>query len=161
MLDFFGDKKGQNPAGSFLGNLPFFRDKKGQEGYVFRLFVGAVVAVAIIGIILVLINKTEEQKTYLSIESLITNLKYAVKAPTQEEYVIDKVIIKKGTYFSKPYLEEETNLPKHCIKLTSKIGAMKEDQDGLYAEKDLETSVKVVCFSNIMGCEIFCEITFG
>jgi len=161
MYNFFGDKKGQKAGGTFLGNLHFFGDKKGQEGYVFRLLVGAVIGVVIIGIILVLISKTEEQKNYLSNESLITNLKYAVKAPTSEDYVINNVIIKKDTYFSYKYLEEQTNLPQNCIALKSNKMVIKAIGGGLHAEQNIETKVTVNCKAQQGGCEIFCDIVFG
>jgi hypothetical protein len=115
----------------------------------------------IIGIILVLISKTEEQKNYLSTESLITNLKYAVKAPTGEDYVINDVIIKKDSYFSSKYIEEQTNLPQACISLKSNKMVIKEIEGGLQSEQDVETKVTVNCKAQQQGCEIFCDIVFG
>ncbi|MDD4983603.1 MAG: hypothetical protein PHH82_02040 [Candidatus ainarchaeum sp.] len=142
-------------------NFDFLRNKKGQEDFIFKLLVGAVIGAVILGIILVLIEKTENQKVYLSNESLVSNIKYAVKAPTGEPYVIDKVIIPKETYFTFKYFEEETGLTQDCLVLNSNKSVFKKIDSGLVTQNDVETKVTITCNPNVGNCPIHCEILFG
>ncbi len=137
-------------------------NSRGQEDFIFQLLVGAIVGIVIIGIIFVLIEKTENQKVYLSNESLVSNIKYAVKAPTGEPYIINKVIIPKETYFTYKYFEEETGLTQGCLTLKSNKSVFKGIESGLVTQNDVETKVTITCnpgFTDI--CNITCEILFG
>ena len=137
-------------------------NSRGQEDFIFQLLVGAIVGIVIIGIIFVLIEKTENQKVYLSNESLVSNIKYAVKAPTGEPYIINKVIIPKETYFTHKYFEEETGLTKDCLILESNKSVFKEIESGLVTQNDVETKVTITCNPDPTGvCSILCEILFG
>jgi len=140
----------------------FLKDIRGQEGFVFKLLVGAVIGAVIIAIIFVLIEKTESQKVYLSNESLVNNIKYAVKAPTGEPYIIENVIIPNNTYFTYPYFEEQTGLTKQCLTLKSNKSVFKVIDSGLVSQNDVESKVTITCNPDPTGvCSIFCEIVFG
>ena len=137
-------------------------NSRGQEDFIFQLLVGAIVGIVIIGIIFVLIEKTENQKVYLSNESLVSNIKYAVKAPTGEPYIINKVIIPKETYFTYKYFEEETGLTQGCLTLESNKSVFKGIGSGLVTQNDVETKVTITCNPDTTGiCNITCEILFG
>jgi len=137
-------------------------NSRGQEDFIFQLLVGAIVGIVIIGIIFVLIEKTENQKVYLSNESLVSNIKYAVKAPTEEPYIINKVIIPKETYFTYKYFEEETGLTQGCLTLKSNKSVFKEIDSGLVTQNDVETKVTITCTPGPAGaCSILCTILFG
>ena len=137
-------------------------NSRGQEDFIFQLLVGAIVGIVIIGIIFVLIEKTENQKVYLSNESLVSNIKYAVKAPTGEPYIINKVIIPKETYFTHKYFEEETGLTQGCLTLESNKSVFKEIDSGLVTQNDVETKVTITCTPDLTGaCSILCTILFG
>jgi len=137
-------------------------NSRGQEDFIFQLLVGAIVGIVIIGIIFVLIEKTENQKVYLSNESLVSNIKYAVKAPTGELYIINKVIIPKETYFTYKYFEEETGLIQGCLILESNKSVFKEIGSGLVTQNDVETKVTITCNPGPAGvCSISCTILFG
>ncbi len=145
-------------------NLPFYKKAGGQESFVFQLLIGAIVGMIIIAIVYVLIQKMDDQKSYLSDESLMTNIKYAVKAPTGEPYIVENVILKKGAQFTKKYLSEETNMPEYCLDLTSKKSVITEDDlGGLVIEQDIESDVKITCTpgDTSNNCDTNCNIEFG
>jgi len=52
MIKFLKNQKGQKAGGTFLGNLHFFGDKKGQAFSVFKILIAAIVALAILMLLL-------------------------------------------------------------------------------------------------------------
>ena len=94
-----------------------FFDNKAQAGSVFKILIGAVIGIAIFGIIYSIIIIMGNQKAYLSEEIFSNKIKMAMKNPISKEYFIDNYNFDKGKVLSKNSLSEQTGLAKDCISL--------------------------------------------
>ena len=136
-------------------------DKKAQAGSVFKLLVGAVIGLAIFGIILSVIMMMDNQKTYLSDQVFSNKLLMAMKNPTGKDFIIDDYSIAKNTIITKKGLAEKTGLGENCIEfikpnIPENIIAYSESYFSF--KKDYVLDFAVNCNVNNEDCPILCTL---
>lgn len=139
------------------------KDLKGQSSAVFRLLIGMIVGVTIFAIIYSLIMQTDASKGYLENEIFYKKIEMAIKNPTSQEYIIDKVEVKKNTSVNKYSLSYKTGLGESCFSFAVADPDRKDVQaigsTGLSFKKDVTLDFGVKCITNQQDCKIFCDIT--
>jgi len=140
-----------------------FFDSKGQSGAVFKLLIGAVIGLAIIGIIYSIISIMNNQKTYLNEAVFSNNIKMAMKNPTGKDYWINNFTFRKDRVLSKKSLSEQTSLATGCITLEKDNSAPSSviSTDNLFSfTKEVIVDISVKCTAgDAEGCPINCTLT--
>jgi len=134
--------------------------QKGQAGAIFKLLIGAIIGLAIFGIIYSLIVQTENQKAYLDNTIFVKKLKMAIKNPTGSEYQLTESTIKGGTVINQKFLSLISGLKETCFKLKSERTGVKKTKNSLVFDKDLKTKFSILCeIGDDDDCQINCTIT--
>ena len=142
-------------------------NSKGQAGSVFKLLIGAVIGLAILGIIYSIILVMNNQKTYLSSEVFSNKIKMAMKNPTGSEYKIDDYSFASGNILSKKALAEQTGLKTNCITLVNTLNTgdvVSNDPNNVNYfsfTKDNIVDIGVLCNvrNEAEDCPIECELS--
>ena len=139
-------------------------NSKGQAGSVFKILVGAVVGLAILGIIYSIILVMNNQKTYLSSEVFSNKIMMAMKNPTGSEYKIDDYSFSAGSVLSKAWLAEESGLAKECITLINTLNnkdVLSDNPDNanyFSFKKDSIVDIGILCIVGDEDCPIECKL---
>jgi len=145
----------------------FFFENKAQAGSVFKLLIGAVVGIAIVGIIYSIIVVMGNQKTYLSEEVFSNKITMAMKNPIGTEYFINDFTFQKNRVLTKKALSEQTGLAESCISLfiheaiqNNSVADVGEANINIISFKNvLVTRVGVKCNVSQDPCPIECSLT--
>ncbi len=141
-----------------------FIDSRGQAGSVFKILIGAVVGLAIVGIIYSIIVMMGTQKTYLSEEVFSNKILMAMKNPIGTEYVINDFSLEKGKAISKKALSEETGLGTSCITLSTdeaiKVNLENPNENYIAFKDTFVVDVGVTCnpINDDSQCQIKCDL---
>jgi len=137
-------------------------NQKGQAGSVFKILIGAVIGIAIFGIIYSIILIMGDQKAYLSEEIFSNKIKMAMKNPINQEYFIEDYTFDKGKVLSIKSLSEQTGLAKECITLqknTQQQNIVFNTESILFEQANICTiGVKCVLIG-VEPCQIKCVLT--
>jgi len=140
----------------------FFQTKKGQAGSVFKLLIGAVIGLAIVGIIYSIIIVMSNQKSYLSDEVFSNKIKMAMKNPTGQDYLINDFSFSESKVLSKKSLSEQTGLGTNCITLNKGNGAPNITYTDDYFSFPKNTIVDLIVNCDVGTdslCQIVCHLT--
>jgi anionic cell wall polymer biosynthesis LytR-Cps2A-Psr (LCP) family protein len=129
-------------------------NQKGQAGSVFKILIGAVVGLAIVGIIYSIIVVMSGQKAYLSEEIFSNKIKMAMKNPTGQEQQINDYLFFKGKVLAKKSLSEQTGLNESCISINKDNASV----DYISFEKDTMIDLGIKCELNQNECQVFCSL---
>jgi len=140
-----------------------FLSKKGQAGSVFKLLIGAVIGLAIIGIIYSIIAQIDNQKTYLNEEVFSNKIIMGMKNPTGTDYFIDNFNFEKNKVLNKKALSDQTGLAERCITLINSSGENNsniETSDSYFKfNNDIVLDVGINCSVGEDDCQIDCALT--
>jgi hypothetical protein len=138
-------------------------NQKGQAGSVFKILIGAVIGVAIMGIIYSIIVVMGNQKTYLSEEVFSNKIIMAMKNPIGNEYIINDFTFQKGRVLTKKSLAEQTGLGEGCIsfyKDDTIINNIEIDSEELISFKNIIiVDVGIKCEVSEEPCPIKCDLS--
>ena len=129
-------------------------NSKGQAGSVFKLLIGAVIGLAIIGIVYSIIVVMGQQKNYLSEEVFSNKIKMAMKNPTGEGYLINDFAFANSKIMAKKSLSEQTGLGTTCITLKKGSGA----PDNISINPPDDATYITFPKSSIVDLEITCDV---
>ncbi len=136
-------------------------NNKGQAGSVFKLLIGAVVGVGIIGIIISIIMIVDDQKTYLVSQAFQSKIEMAIKNPTGQEYYINDYSFEKSNVLVPLALAEKTGLNASSIELKideklSSNSSIKLENGMIYFLKKIIVDIGVICTlkDNTVSCTI-------
>lgn len=140
---------------------------KGQAGSVFKILIGAVIGIAIVGIIYSIISIMSGQKEYLSEEVFSNKIKMAMKNPTGNPYIINDFSFNGAKSIAKKNLAEQTGLASNCITLKKDIGAQDNilaspsntDAEYIHFPQDVIIDLEVFCNMGEEPCQIVCDLT--
>ena len=143
-------------------------NKKGQAFAIYKLLIGAIIALLILIIIIGAINYLEGLKFDISRQRFVTGLKQAVKQPNKDVLKIENVIFKKGDFYSTVSLGREMMLNeewgKECIELdAADTTAFDLESDKITIREEIITTVYIQCRTTdcAYDCEICCIVSFG
>jgi len=141
-----------------------FFDNKAQAGSVFKILIGAVIGIAIFGIIYSIIIIMGNQKAYLSEEIFSNKIKMAMKNPISKEYFIDNYNFDKGKVLSKNSLSEQTGLAKDCISLYKNTSQqniiLTNNEENIVFDKANICTIGIKCtIGSTDNCPILCDLT--
>jgi hypothetical protein len=126
---------------------------KGQAGGVFKILIGAVIGITIIGIVYSIITIMSNQKEYLSEEVFSNKVKMAMKNPTGQEYIVNDYTFAQGKVLSKKSLSQQTGLAEGCISLNND-----PNKNIISFPKEEVIDLGVLCNLNEHDCQVMCYL---
>ncbi|MEK6957651.1 MAG: hypothetical protein AABW99_01590 [archaeon] len=142
-----------------------------QAFEVYRLLIGAIIALLILVIIVGAINYFDNLTIDVSRQRFFSGLSNAVDQPNGESLMIENVVFRRGEAFTSRALALQMGIGENCIEFAGSDSSGISMGDGIVTVKEkLKTDVFVKCETNSQdnpamavpsGCEIACEIGFG
>lgn len=123
-----------------------FRNKKGQAFEAYKLLIAFIIATAILGIIVMMINKTNNQAIIISNQKIEDAFLSAINSPIismQRPFQVKNVMIS-GIISSARY-QQLGNIEEGCFGFMTGPGVKKEDFGVIIEKKFLKTDIYFVC----------------
>lgn len=141
-------------------------NKDGQAFAVYKLLIGAIIALLILVIIIGAISYLEGLKFDISRKRFITGLQQVVEQPNEDLFKIENVIFRKGDFYSTALLgrKEIMGLDEECIELDAAEGAAFDlESDKITIKQEIITTVYAQCRATdcAYDCDICCIVSFG
>lgn len=139
-------------------------DKKGQAFAVYKLLIGAIIALLILIIIIGAINYLEGLKFDISRQRFVTGLQQAVGQPNEDIFKIENVMFREGVIYSTASLGRVMSLNEECIELDcAETAAFDLEGDAVRIKQEILTSVYIQCRTTdcVTDCDICCIVSFG
>ncbi len=143
-------------------------NKKGQAFEAYQLLIAFIVATAILGIILVMVNKTNNQAIIISNQKIEDSFLSAINSPIvsmEKPFAVEDVLV--SGIISHAKYEQLGNLEPGCFGFIVGPGILKESYGVQIQKKYLKTDVYFVCGKSGMSSRdltninIYSEITTG
>lgn len=144
-------------------------DEKGQAFAVYRMLIGAILAIMILFFISGIYIYFEEQKAIVSERSLHSAIRNAVSSPNGDVIVAENLTFRQGTIYSRGAFANIAAIPESCIVLsqTRSVSSVEASEDEISIKKQVMLDVYVKC--NLGLCanddnpsdDVECEISFG
>jgi hypothetical protein len=140
-----------------------FKNKKGQAFEAYKLLIAFIIATAILGIIVMMINKTNNQAIIISNQKIEDAFLSAINSPIismQRPFQVKDVMIS-GIISSTRY-EQLGNIEEGCFGFMTGPGVKKEDYGVIVEKKFLKTDIYFVCgLEDMSDSDIILEIWQG
>ena len=149
------------------------RNQKGQAFAVYRLLIGAILAIMIASFISGIYIYFEEQKAIISTRSLESAVKNAVSSPNGEVITVENLTFREGAAYTKRSFSYVAAIPAACIVFpqTRSLSAIQVSESRISIRQQVMLNVYIKCFlaGAAEGCagddepadDIACEISFG
>ncbi|MDO8537670.1 MAG: hypothetical protein Q7S21_02190 [archaeon] len=137
-------------------------NSKGQSFAVFKLLIGAIVALAILTIIVGVIDYFDNIKIQISEKQMIDSIVSAANAPNQLVKA-EKLSFSKGSSYSKKVFAQTINIEEECIILGSDGSAFNDLGNAILIENNVQADVFFRCEENAqpVTCPLECTVSFG
>lgn len=143
-------------------------NSKGQSFAVFKLLIGAIVALAILSIIVGIISYFDNIKIQISEKRMIDSLVSAANAPEQVVKA-EKLSFNKGASYSKKVFGNAVNISEECISFDADGSAFDNSSgNAVIIVNNSQADVFVKCVPSTdasfnVSCtgQLSCNISFG
>ncbi|MBI2530450.1 MAG: hypothetical protein HYW05_04890 [Candidatus Diapherotrites archaeon] len=144
-------------------------NQKGQAFAVYRLLIGAILAIMIMYFISGIYLYFEEQKAIVSERGLQSAIRNAVSSPNGDVIAAENLTFRPGTVYSKGAFAHIAAIPESCIELsqTRSVSAVEASEDEISIRKQIMLDVYVKCSLELCADDenpsddVKCEISFG
>ena len=137
--------------------------QRGQSFAIFKLLIGAIVALAILVIIVGVINYFENLRVQISEKRLVDGLISAANAPG-ELVVAEKLTFEKSLSFSRRFFSTRINVEQECIELDSLQGSsVIINPESVSFNSGIQIDVFFKCSADSFSsfCPLSCAVSFG
>ncbi len=122
------------------------KNKKGQAFEAYKLLIAFVIAAAILGIIAVMISKTNNQAVVISYQKIENSFSSAINSPIismEKPFVVKDVLISGIISYNR--FEQLGNIEPGCFGLITGPGITKEAYGAMIEKKYLKTDIYFRC----------------
>ena len=144
-------------------------NERGQAFAVYRLLIGAILAIMIMFFISGIYIYFEEQKAIVSERGMQSAIRNAVSSPNGDVIVAENLTFRQGTVYSRGGFAHIAAIPESCIEISQarSVSAVEASEDEISIRKQIMLDVYVKC--NLEECDgddetrddVICEISFG
>ncbi len=142
------------------------KNNKGQAFEAYQLLIAFVISVAILGIIIMMVNKTNDQAIIISNQKIEDAFISAINSPiiSMDKPFVVKDVLVRGIISHSRY-EQLGNIEEGCFSFIVGPGVKLENYGAVIDKKYLKTDVYFVCglsgmsISDLTNTETYSEIT--
>lgn len=128
---------------------------------IFRMLIGAIIALLILVIIVTSITYFGNLEIEISKQRLIDGLEKVVKQPNADSLVVSGIIFPQDAAYPASALAEIIGIGRDCVLVQSGGGAFEDGVNIVTAKQRVKADVYMKCETGSEPCPVSCTVSFG